>query len=176
MRKQFHPNTELYRHHFNSQYGGNILPGFRGVANQRGYGLGSMFSSLFRSFVPLLKSGAKTVGRKAFNTGIRVAQDVLAGKNLRSAAIERSKEAGRELKSQALNAAKSLVTPQSGKGVKRKSAAAARNTKRTKTGKAIKRRSTSKQVSHPSARPAKRSKTSSQEVVGFPLLKKKGKK
>ena len=160
MRKQYHPNAELYRQHFRTQHGGTILPGFKGASIQRGYGLGSMFQSLFRSFVPLLKTGAKAVGERALNTGIGVAQDVLAGKKLRAAAIDRARQAGQELKNQALNAAKDAIAPQSGRGMMNRAG--------------IKRRSTSKQASRLSAKRVKTSLTRGKQE--YELLSKKKKK
>ena len=56
---------------------------FHGGQIQRGYGLGSFFSSLARRALPFLKQGAKALGRAALKTGINVAQDVLAGKNVK---------------------------------------------------------------------------------------------
>ena len=48
---------------------------------QRGYGLGGLLKGLFRAAVPLLKQGAKVVGRTALKTGAQVAGDVLQGQN-----------------------------------------------------------------------------------------------
>jgi hypothetical protein len=41
-----------------------------GTRYQRGHGLGSIFGSLFKSAVLLLKRGAKTLGREALKTGL----------------------------------------------------------------------------------------------------------
>ena len=40
---------------------GNGLPVFRGASFQKGYGIGSVFGSIGRTVLPLLKSGAKAV-------------------------------------------------------------------------------------------------------------------
>lgn len=69
------------RRTMNKQYGGN-LPVFRGSSFQRGYGLGSFFKSLARSAIPLLKKGAKTVGKALLNTGADIAKDIASGNNL----------------------------------------------------------------------------------------------
>ncbi len=66
-----------YREYYANQAGGTSLPVFRGAAYQQGHGLGSLFSSLARFAVPLLKRGAKYLGRHALNTGVQVARDVL---------------------------------------------------------------------------------------------------
>ena len=50
-----------------------------GTRYQRGHGLGSIFGTLFKVAVPLLKKGAKTLGRKASKTSLNIAEDVVAG-------------------------------------------------------------------------------------------------
>jgi hypothetical protein len=42
-----------------------LSPGNDGIASF--HGLGSIFGALFKAAVPLLKKGAKTLGRKAFS-------------------------------------------------------------------------------------------------------------
>ena len=37
---------------------------FRGAPFQKGYGIGSVFSSLVKSIMPLIKSGAKAIGKQ----------------------------------------------------------------------------------------------------------------
>ena len=129
MRKLYRPDAGTYRGHFHNQRGGHSLPGFRGGGIQRGYRLGSMFRSFFRSAVPLLKSGARTVGKAALNTGIDVAKDVLDGNDVRTAAAGRLKETGQKLKGQAIDAAKKKVLPmQNGQGRKRKATGSAKST------------------------------------------------
>ena len=119
MRKQHYPSTEVY-HKLLTQGGSGSLPGFHGASVQRGYGLGSMFRSLFRSVVPIFKSRGKALGKTALDTGIGVAKDVLAGKDLREAVLSRAKDGGNQLKGQAVAAVKDAITHQSGQGRKRK--------------------------------------------------------
>ena len=66
------------------QKGGN-LPAFHGARFQREYGLGSIFKGLFRWAVPHLQQGAKMLDKKALQTGVQVAQDVLAEENVKTA-------------------------------------------------------------------------------------------
>ena len=73
------------------QKGGN-LPAFHGARFQRRYGLGSIFKGLFRWAMPHLQQGAKILGKKALQTGVQVAQDVLAGENVKTATIKRAKQ------------------------------------------------------------------------------------
>jgi hypothetical protein len=45
---------------------------FAGRRYQRGHGLGSIFGGLFKAAMPLLKKGAKTLGREALKTGLNI--------------------------------------------------------------------------------------------------------
>ena len=106
------------------QYGGR-LPAFHGVRIQRGYGLGSLFGSLARAAMPLLKQGAKTIGKAAVRTGFNIAKDVLSGQNVKTAAKNRARETGARLVNKAVKSVQSRITPQTGSGIKRKSASTA---------------------------------------------------
>ena len=86
MKKIHTPNHTFYEQYYldqAKQKGGN-LPAFHGTRFQRGYGLGSIFRGLFRWAVPHLQEDAKMLGKKALQTGVDVAQDVLAGENLKT--------------------------------------------------------------------------------------------
>ena len=61
-----------------AQQAGGALPYFAGVQYQRGHGLGSLFGSLLRSAMPLIKRGAVALGKGALKTGVRIAGDVLS--------------------------------------------------------------------------------------------------
>ena len=81
------------------QRGGGSLPVFRGARTQSGYGLGSMLKGMLRSAIPLIKEGGKYLGKKALQTGINVAQDVLDGKNVKRATSSNLKEMARNVQS-----------------------------------------------------------------------------
>jgi hypothetical protein len=57
-------NARAYHEYYLNQ-AGKGYPVYVGTRYQRGHGLGSIFESLFKSAVPLLKRGAKTLGREA---------------------------------------------------------------------------------------------------------------
>ena len=116
------------------QYGGD-LPAFHGVRVQRGYGLGRLLKGLFRAAVPLLKQGARAVGRTALKTGARVANDMLQGQNLKSSLKTRGLQARQELQ----NKAKKKVAKMVGGGKRRKSKSAKKTTKRKTNKNATKR-------------------------------------
>ena len=95
MKKLYTPNHKLYEEYYLNQAkqkGGN-LPAFHGARFQRGYGLGSIFKGLFRWALPHLQQGAKVLGKKALQTDVQVAQDVLAGENVKTATKKRAKQA-----------------------------------------------------------------------------------
>ena len=69
------------------QRGGNV-PFYRGPVLQRGYGLRSIFKSVAGSVMQSLKE----IGKSALTTGLEVLQDVVKGKNIKTAAKKRLKE------------------------------------------------------------------------------------
>lgn len=64
----------------------------RGAPLQQGAGLGSVFSGLFRTLVPVAKTAAKTIGKIAKNKGVRSAGRYLK-KEATRAAIDTALEA-----------------------------------------------------------------------------------
>ena len=86
-------NRRLYEDYYQKQVG-HGLPVFVGGTAMRGRGLGSLLSGLVLSAVPRLKSGGKAVLKEGAKTGMQLAQDVLYGQNLKSAAKQRAQEAG----------------------------------------------------------------------------------
>lgn len=78
---------------------------YKGRRRQRGYGLGSVFSSLFRRVAPLLKRGAMTLGKQALKTGVNVANDVLQGDNIGEAFKNRATASAKRLGRKALQKA-----------------------------------------------------------------------
>ena len=95
MKKLYTPSHKLYEEYYLNQAkqkAGN-LPAFHGALFQRRYGLGSIFKGLFRWAMPHLQQGAKMLGKRALQTGVQVAQDVLAGENVKTATKKRAKQA-----------------------------------------------------------------------------------
>lgn len=78
----------MYEDYYMAQ-SGNGVPIFQGSRGQRGHGLGSMLSGLFRSAVPILKRGLAAFGRHALRTGAQIANDVADGQNLGDSAKRR---------------------------------------------------------------------------------------
>ena len=68
----------FYRDYYTLQ-SGNGLSVFKGATVQRGRGIGSFFSKMLRGAMPLLKSGAKTIGKQVIESGANVAKDLING-------------------------------------------------------------------------------------------------
>lgn len=99
---------------FYANQAGNGLSYYQGQTLQKGYGIGGWFKKLFRTALPFLARGAKTVGKEVLRTGTQIANDLLEGKNLQESAEQRSKEAGRKLAKKAIQKADDML----GKGQK----------------------------------------------------------
>jgi hypothetical protein len=111
---------------------GRGVPIFQGSRGQRGHGLGSMLSGLFRSALPMIKSGLASFGKQALRTGAQIVGDVADGQGFSESAQKRLREG-----------IKSFVSPysgsvQSGGGRRRKRSK--RKLKASKKSKASKKR------------------------------------
>lgn len=112
-----HQDPQSFNQYYLNQVGSG-LPYYSGSTGlQRGHGLGGLIGSLFRTAMPLLKKGAAAVGRQALQTGVEIAEDVMGGKNVKSSARNRVRQAGRQLGSRA---AKKIQTGRGGKKTKKK--------------------------------------------------------
>ena len=84
MKPTHHHDTKAYHDYYIHQ-AGKGYPVFAGRRYQRGHGFGSIFGGLFKAAMPLLKRGAKTLGREALQTGLNIAGDVVQGRNIKQA-------------------------------------------------------------------------------------------
>ena len=93
-------NSELasadYRQLY-KQSGNGMVPIFSGEKYQTGYGLGSIFGSILKAALPVVKQGAKSLGRTAIKTGLNIAKDALAGKQLKDSFSHNLNQAKREV-------------------------------------------------------------------------------
>src|SRR6266581_3108768 len=81
----------MYEDYYSSQSGGGV-PIYQGSPGQRGHGLGSMLSGLFRSAMPMIKRGLAFFGRQALKTGLEVANDIADGDSFGDSARRRVPE------------------------------------------------------------------------------------
>ena len=80
-----------------------------------GYGLGGLFHSVARAVMPMVKSGAKTLGNIALNTGADFLGGVLSGKSVKESAKVRVNEAENAVKRKPVNKLETLSQTGSGK-------------------------------------------------------------
>jgi len=81
----------MYEDYYASQSGSGV-PIYQGSPGQRGHGLGSMLSGLFRSAMPMIKRGLAFFGKQALKTGLEVANDVAEGESFKNSARRRVPE------------------------------------------------------------------------------------
>ena len=101
MRRVYYCDTKAYENYYLSQVG-HGGPYFSGGHYQQGYGLGNILSAISKTVMPLIKSGAKAIGKQVLRSGVGFASDVLQGKNAKQAAIDRAKTASSSLLQQAV--------------------------------------------------------------------------
>lgn len=117
---------DYYDAYFDVQTGSGARTGYGGIShvyigspNQRGHGIGSFLGGLFRRIIPLLKQGARTVGKEALRSGINMASDVVnSGVQPREAFETRLRESGQNLKRKAEEKINSLMKGSGYKGSK----------------------------------------------------------
>ena len=71
-------NPDIYQMCYLDQVGNVAYSA--GFQRQRGYGIGSIFGSIGKAVLPLLKKGAKTVGKQVLKSSLGFAFNVLQGK------------------------------------------------------------------------------------------------
>ncbi|GFX60947.1 uncharacterized protein F54H12.2 [Trichonephila clavipes] len=64
---------------------------------------------MFRTALPFLTRGAKSVGKEVLKTGTQIVNDLLEGQNLGDAAKHRAKETGRKLAREAIKKADDML-------------------------------------------------------------------
>lgn len=105
-----------YQQYYISQAGSGLGAIYRGAPYQRGHGIGSFLGGVFRSILPLFKTGAKAVGREALRTGSSFLGDLMENRPAKEAFRDRMQEAGKNLKRKADDKISSLME---GSGYKR---------------------------------------------------------
>ena len=178
--------TNPYVNYYLAQQQGRGTPVFRGSAwqlghGQAGYGLGGLFRSLARAAMPMVKSGAKALGKIALNRGRDLVTDVFEGKNVKEAAKARALEAANIAKGKAISQIKNQLTGQTGSGKRRakkgKASSSAVRTAATKKRRRAKKRkassSTVRTAPIKKRRTAKKRKASSYTVRTTPTKKRR---
>lgn len=105
-----------YQHYYSHQAGSGVGIVYKGVPHQRGHGIGSFLGGLFRSVLPLLSNGFRTVGKEALNAGVGLLSDMMNSHPMEESIKSRFKDASANLKRKADEKIESLM---SGSGYKR---------------------------------------------------------
>lgn len=90
-----------YQKYYADQAGHGIGAIYRGSPYQKGHGIGSFLGGIFRSILPLFKTGARAVGKEALRTGVNILGDVAENRPIKEAFHGRLQEAGKNLKRKA---------------------------------------------------------------------------
>ena len=95
-------DNDPYLRYYLDQTGSGIGSVYRGINYQKGNGIGSFLGGLFRTVLPLFKSGAKAIGRETIRMGSNVLGDMMSGQEpVKTIIRRRAKEAGENLKTKA---------------------------------------------------------------------------
>lgn len=85
----YDPDKEDWSSYFSRQGGSGY---YEGLPLQRGYGIGSIFGSLFRFLLPIAKSVGKEIGREGISLGSRLLGDIAQGQNVKESLVRESKD------------------------------------------------------------------------------------
>ena len=132
---------------------------FRGSSWQRGYGqtgygLGGLFPSFGKLAKPMIKSGAKALGKIALTSSVNLLGDVLSGKNPKQAAKARALEGANIAKMPAIQRAQRYAQIDRGRS---------KSTKRSRKRRAKKRKASPCVTK---GKLTKRARTSPQDTFG----------
>jgi len=86
----FDPDSEDWSEFFEKQVGGSFY--FEGLPYQRGGGLGTIFSSLYRFLLPIGKSIGKELGKEGLEAGSRLLNRLSTGEDLKTSLINESQQ------------------------------------------------------------------------------------
>lgn len=83
---------DIYTEYYLQQAGSGFSTIYSGPVYQKGYGIGSFLGGLFRTLLPLLKSGSSAVGSELLKTGANILTDITHMEDPQQAIKRRSKE------------------------------------------------------------------------------------
>lgn len=112
-----HNSNCPYEKYYSQQAGSGIGVIYKGAPYQRGHGIGSFLGGLFRSIIPLLSSGAKTVGKEVLRSGVGLISDMVNTRPADDSIRERLHEVTTNLKRKADNKIERIMK---GSGYKRR--------------------------------------------------------
>ena len=90
-----------YKHMYDQT--GGWVPVYIGSKYQKGHGLGSVFSGMLKSALPMIKKGAIGLAKTAAEAGLNIAKDGIEGKNIKNSLANNLKLAGSNLLQKSIN-------------------------------------------------------------------------
>ena len=84
-------SREAYRQYYSAQQRGNGMSVYSGKTTMKGHGIGSIFSGLARSVLPML---GKTVGKTLLNAGVGTVKSLVGGKSFKESIKSQLKPLG----------------------------------------------------------------------------------
>lgn len=85
-------NYDPYTEYYLNQAGSGIGNVYAGCVYQKGHGIGSFLSGLFRCVLPILKNGSATVGSELLKSGVNIISDISKSQSAEESIKRRGKE------------------------------------------------------------------------------------
>jgi hypothetical protein len=101
-------DSEKYFDYYQAQARG-IGGGFKGTRSQKGGGLGSFLSGIFKKVFPYLKQGAKALGSELLDTGTNLLRSKLNNEDMKESIEKHLGSAGRNLGAKAASSVQSML-------------------------------------------------------------------
>lgn len=86
-------DIDIYTSYYVNQAGGNFNNFYSGPIYQRGNGIGSFLSGLFRVVMPLVKKGVLAAGDETLKSSFKIAKDIVTHGDIHKSVQERGREA-----------------------------------------------------------------------------------
>ena len=140
--------SDPYTRYYLNQVGNGVGTVYRGASYQKGHGIGSFLGGLFRSALPLLKSGARAIGQEAVKTGVNVLSDLTSDYQQPVKRIIRKRvfEAGESLMKRAGNKIRKMTGGGYPRGTRKQITQSNTGNRRRKNGLSTKRKTNTKRI------------------------------
>lgn len=126
----FDPDSVDWSEFFEKQVGGSFY--FEGIPYQRGGGLGSIFSSLYRFLLPIGKSIGRELGKEGLEAGSRLLNRLSTGEDLKNSLINESQQGLKNVIDRVYEERKKKSQQGTGKAKRKKTIKGSTNTKKSK--------------------------------------------
>ena len=96
----FDDDDQIFYNDYYANQAGNGMGYYSGrsyMPQQSGDGIGNFLKSAGKFLTPLLKRGARTIGKNVLSTGVGIVGDLMEGKNFKDSAKTRFTETGKNV-------------------------------------------------------------------------------